>query len=152
MGYIEVLKCIGTIISIMKKSDSKLDEQANGLLYIAETYLNEENPNDGLVRQALQHMETAAAFLNPYAESKTAQYNELCVLIAYMHKELGDPENIVDFWIYKIQTRIYPPSLLKEISIYKYEKFKEEYWQEKRADEQRSARIYEMVNNPFEML
>lgn len=156
MDYTAIVKCASTLISLMNIMDSTWESKAHKQLEYAKTYLNETNPNDGLVRQALQHMETAISFLDPYpmikTESRIDKYNDLCALIAYTHHKLGDPENIVDFWIGKVNIANYPPILLKEFSTYRYEKLVERYWQNKRADEEVNDRIHQIIHNPFEML
>ena len=156
MDYAAILKCTTAIISMMNNMDSTWEDKALKQLECAKTYLNETNPNDGLVRQALQHMETAISFLDPYpmikAESRIDKYNDLCALIAYTHHKLGDSENIVDFWIGKVNILNYPPILLKEFNTNKYEKLVKRYHQNKRADEEANERFYEITHNPFEML
>lgn len=156
MDYAVIVKCASTIISLMNNMDSPWESKAHKQLEYAKTYLNETNLNDGLVRQALQHMETAISFLDPYpmikTESRIDKYNDLCALIAYTHHKLGDPENIVDFWIGKVNIANYPPILIKEFNTYRYEKLVERYWQNKRTDEEINDRIYEIIHNPFEML
>lgn len=95
MDYTAIVKCASTLISLMNNMDSTWESKAHKQLEYAKTYLNETNPNDGLIRQALQHMETAISFLDSYpmikTESRIDKYNDLCALIAYTHHKLGDP-------------------------------------------------------------
>lgn len=155
MDYAAILKFVNSMISLINNMDSKWESKAIKQLEYAKTYLNEEKPNEGLVRQALQHMETAFSFLDPYpmikAESRIKRYNELCVLIAYTHQKLGDSDNIVDSWIGKVNKRYFPPILLKEIDSYRYDRLIEEYRQNMCHNEEIQERIYEIIHNPFEM-
>lgn len=140
MEYLTILKCATSIYSLMNNMDSKMENKAFEQLSFAKIYLNEMNPDDGLVRQALQHMETAISFLDPYpwrnAKRRIDTYNDLCALIAYTHEKLGDSETIVDFWISKINSENYPPLLIEDFNPYKFDKLIEEHYKRQREHEQ----------------
>ena len=119
---LEIASVIKEIYSLYDNMNALLEKKGKKRLEIALTYLNDPNLNadKGLIRQALQHMESAYTLLDekPFfnAEERTRRRNDLCYYIAKLHHELGDPYNSTTrYWALKIDDSITPQDEFKKI-------------------------------------
>lgn len=147
---LELILDICTLISsLINNRDRFLEEKSYQLLECAYTYLKADKIEKGLLRQAIQHIETAVSFMdnNPSIDrtNRISLYNTLCVYIAYMHRILGDSEDIVLFWVNKINTQVSPPEVLRTLNENCYNQKQNVYLESQRED---SFSYYDTTEDP----
>lgn len=151
-----ILKCISSSISIINQlifhMDKVWERKAMEQIEYAKRYLEPSDIKEGLVRQAVQHLECAVSFLNKYPwfnkNNQIERYNDLCILIAYIHHNLGDPSSIEEYWIYHTNETIYPSSLLKEFNESAYQKLLDRYQERERLDREIEIKIDSLLKPP----
>ena len=133
---LEIINTVCSVIqSLLNNQERLLEQKAYQLLEYASVYLKSDNIDEGLLRQALQHLETAISLFdtNPTVDrnNRIDLYNNFCVYIACFHKILCDPEEVTLFWVNKINISVCPPSALQMINQNYYEQKYNEYWVQK---------------------
>ena len=149
---LEIIKTISSIIqSLLNNQERFLEQKAYQLLEYASVYLKIDDPTEGLLRQAIQHLETAISLFdtNPTADrsNRIDLYNNLCVCIAYIHEVLHDPQDIILFWINQINIQITPPDILQEFNKEYYDQKYNEYLYHKKD----SQLYYDITEDPVSL-
>lgn len=129
---LEIINTICSIIqSLLNNQERLLEQKAYQLLECASVYLKSDNLDEGLLRQSVQHIETAVSLFdtNPTIDrnNRIDLYNDLCVCIACLHKLLRDPEEVILFWVNKINISVCPPNTLRMLNQNYYKQKHNEY-------------------------